>query len=429
MAAARGATVVRRATLYISYFGVTEALVESQVLTYLGEIVRHDVEVHLLTFEQQPPTAEDEARIASRLLARGIRWHWRRYHQRPSLPATAYDVLVGSIAALQICRRHHIRLVHARSHVPAAMGLFLKRVLGCKLLFDLRGLLADEYVDAGRWSPEDVKFRLTKRLEHRCYDGADALVVLTERIKTELRESEPFSSRSDEDITVIPCCVDAARFREAADRRASVRQKMGWSSRTVLTYVGSIGTRYQYREMAEFFAAMRRLDPGSFFNVLTLNDARSLEAELAGLGVGRDDYAVAKVSPADVPPLVAASDAGICFLRGTASRASSPTKIGEYFAAGVPVVTNRWGGDYEDAIARGELGVVVPALDADAYRESATRLRTILADERVRGRCRAFAERELSLETVGGPRYAAVYERLFAGEPDAEASPRCRESA
>jgi len=118
---------VRRAALYISYFGVTEALVESQVLTYLGELVRRDIEIHLLTFERIPPTAEDEKQIANRLLERGIHWHWRRYHQRPSLPATAYDVLVGSVAALRICRQYDIQLVHARSHDPASISITTSR--------------------------------------------------------------------------------------------------------------------------------------------------------------------------------------------------------------------------------------------------------------------------------------------------------------
>src|SRR5262249_38226590 len=162
----------------------------------------------------------------------------------------------------------------------------------------------------------------------------------------ELRETAPFARRPESDVTVIPCCVDLVRFRRDARERERVRAEKSWGSRVVLTYLGSIGSRYLPREMAAFFAAAPAGDPRFFFNVLTKHDTTSLEDELAKQGVGRDAYSIAHAEPPEVAALLSASDAGICFLGGTASRASSPTKIGEYLASGLPVVTNRWGGDY-----------------------------------------------------------------------------------
>ena len=66
------------------------------------------------------------------------------------------------------------------------MALLLKRFLGCRFLFDLRGLMAEEYLDARRWTEDDVKFRLTKRIERVFFREADALVGLTHRIKADL---------------------------------------------------------------------------------------------------------------------------------------------------------------------------------------------------------------------------------------------------
>ena len=51
----------------------------------------------------------------------------------------------------RIVKRHRLDAVHARNHVPLATALIVRRLTGCRLIFDVRGLMAEEYVDAGRW--------------------------------------------------------------------------------------------------------------------------------------------------------------------------------------------------------------------------------------------------------------------------------------
>src|SRR4051794_27971424 len=143
-------------TLYLCYFSVREPLVQSQVLPYLRALNGTGIGTHLLTFEAAGArgchSLADQRAMRERLAADGITWHRLRYHQRPTVPATLYDVAVGIARAAWLVRRHGIDVAHARSHVPALMALALQRGLGCRFLFDFRGLMADESVDAGRWS-------------------------------------------------------------------------------------------------------------------------------------------------------------------------------------------------------------------------------------------------------------------------------------
>ena len=55
--------------------------------------------------------------------------------------------------------------MHARSHVGAAIALPLRVLLGLPFLFDVRGLLPDEYADAGHWRRGGLKYRLGKAME------------------------------------------------------------------------------------------------------------------------------------------------------------------------------------------------------------------------------------------------------------------------
>jgi hypothetical protein len=64
------------------------------------------------------------------LRASGIDWHWLRYHKRPSIPATAFDVAVGTAYAAYLVLRKKADVVHARGQVPGLMALMLERVLG-----------------------------------------------------------------------------------------------------------------------------------------------------------------------------------------------------------------------------------------------------------------------------------------------------------
>ena len=137
--------------------------------------------VHILSFEKNRDR-HDEARMAAmraRLRAAGIGWTPLAYHKSPSAPATAYDIAVGTLVALQLALRLKVKIVHARSYVPALIALALKRIAGVRFLFDMRGLWADERVDGGLWPKNGRLYRTAKDLERRLLEAADHVVTLT----------------------------------------------------------------------------------------------------------------------------------------------------------------------------------------------------------------------------------------------------------
>jgi hypothetical protein len=70
------------------------------------------------------------------------------------------------------------------------MGLALKYLIGARLLFDIRGLMAEEYEDAGRWARGGPPFRAAKAIEGAAMARADGLVVLTERVRRVLFDAD-----------------------------------------------------------------------------------------------------------------------------------------------------------------------------------------------------------------------------------------------
>ena len=69
---------------------------QTQVLPYLRALVEAGYAVYLLTFETVPLGPEGKRRRRAELLSEGIVWSSLRYHKRPSLPATLYDIVIGA---------------------------------------------------------------------------------------------------------------------------------------------------------------------------------------------------------------------------------------------------------------------------------------------------------------------------------------------
>lgn len=400
---------MRLSSLYICYLPVSEPLVETQVIAYLrGLATDHDI--YLLTFETERLSKEVREAITSRLAQDGITWYAARYHKHFSILATAWDTTAGIVRGWSIARRHHIDLVHARIHVPGAMALALRRILGLAILFDVRGLMAEEYVDAGRWKEGGLAFRMVRWVERRIVVQAAGVVVLTRKAKALLLERYEIDGSNFE---VIPSCSDVGQLRRDPAKREALRDRLGWQDRLVIVYVGKFSGWYMAREMARFFAVASAADKQVSLLVLTQSDRALIEQELLSLGCDPSRFYIDRVSPAEVGDYLAAADFGISFIRPSPSKiASSPTKIGEYLAAGLPVVTTAGIGDVEEQISKHSCGVVIDRHTDDVYLDAFCKIRELISQADISERCSATAEEELSLERVGIPRYRRLYRAI-----------------
>src|SRR5437870_1115357 len=167
--------------LYICYFGLREPLVQTQVVPYLLEIIKDDVEMSLLTFEpdlKRTWTAEQLGAERQSLKEKGIVWHHLAYHKRPSIPATFYDILNGARMVRRLIRRENYDILHCRVHVPALMAAIARKFSRKKpkIIFDIRGFFPEEYTDAGIWPENGWLYRIAKRVEKWLLNEADGFV-------------------------------------------------------------------------------------------------------------------------------------------------------------------------------------------------------------------------------------------------------------
>jgi glycosyltransferase involved in cell wall biosynthesis len=410
-------TLEGRRVLFISYNGMLDPLGQSQVLPYLRELAQRGVRFTLLSFERPkaftPEGVAQCKQLREKLKTQGIEWHWLRYHQRPSLPATMYDVAAGYRKAARLVRRNRIEMVHARSHIPATIAVALKRRFGIRMIFDLRGLMAEEYVDAEHWREGGLPYRITKAAERRILTVSDGIVTLTERIWPIIKEWEGLRGRTVHH-EVIPCCVDLSLFKFSDEERAQRRSELGLGQRLTLAYSGSLDGWYLTEKMADFFAAFLKQNREAHLLWLTTGSHDRVRQLMQARNVGPENYSVRAAASAEVPSYLAAADVGLAFIKRCVSKlASSPTKNGEYLACGLPLVINAGVGDSDLLINQWQAGVLLEDFSEEDYLKAARQIEAVVREPSVRKSARSIAEQVFNLKTIAGERYASLYEKVL----------------
>jgi glycosyltransferase involved in cell wall biosynthesis len=382
----------RPRVLYIAYWGATEPLGQSLIVPAVAKMAERGADISLITFEKLSDWRRETlvAETAARLHSSGVDWSPSRYHKTPRIPATSFDVLRGWWKGVRIGLRSRVQLVHGRTFVGGLIGRAVASTLRVPFLYHNEGFYPDEMVDGGFWREGSAIHRFARALERRQYASADGLIVLSHRAADRLRAT-PELVRNPRPIVVVPSCVDLARFQPPPARRPG-----GGPLRIV--YTGAVGGRYELDRAGAFVARLSRYRDVQL-TVLTRESRETVVGLLGAGGLPASVWDLDTVAHRDMPMRLGTHDAGLFFLKaGSSALGCSPTKIGEYWACGLPVVTSPGVSDTDALIDRFRCGVVVADQTLEALDAASQALLGLLDDPETPTRCRAAAESHYSLD-------------------------------
>ncbi|MCX5715335.1 MAG: glycosyltransferase, partial [Candidatus Omnitrophica bacterium] len=160
--------------------------------------------------------------------------------------------------------RERIDVIHARGTFCALIGYAPKILLRKKMIFDMRGLMAEEYVDAGLWRPNSPAYKVITAAEKYFLRHAEEVVVITDKIKSLIAHDYGLKN-----ITVIPTCTDLEKFRpnKTVNRALATMHSLG--NRFAIIYIGSLGTWYMFSEMVDFYNELAKTFANSVFIVVS----------------------------------------------------------------------------------------------------------------------------------------------------------------
>ena len=397
--------------LYIAYWGAAEPLGQSLILPGIMKLADLGMALTLVTFEkpQDLERSQDIKDIRDSLNERGVHWIPLRYHRRPKLPATLFDLAHGCARAIASRLRSRPDIIHARTFPGGLMGLALAPLLRARLIYHNEGFYPDEQVDGGVWAAGSTPHRIAKYLERILYARSDGVIALSHRAKREI-EQLPEVDRKRTPVTVVPSCVDLDHFRCAP------RKKRPSEDGLRFVYVGSVGLRYRLDWIGRFVAVALRNQKHAFLQVLTRSEPESVNSIMRESSLPDGAWSVDSAPHEEMPARLAGNDAGMVFLtRGISEHGCSPTKIGEYWATGLPVVTTANVSDTDEIVRRERVGVIVEEHSQDGYARALGELLSLLEDRDLPQRCRRAAQTHYALEPACD-RQASLYYDLISKE-------------
>jgi glycosyltransferase involved in cell wall biosynthesis len=402
--------------LYISYDGMTDPLGQSQVLPYICGLTQQGYTYTLISCEKVDRYEKTRAVIEKICQENNIDWQPVIYHKSPPILSTIWDLWQMKKIAYRLHEIKEFKLIHCRGYLSALFGLAMKRKFKTKFLFDMRGLWADEKVDAGAWRLSNPVFKFVynffKRKEKDFFLEADWSVSLTHAGKREIQSWGYMKGRED-NISVIPCCADIYLFDYT---KIDIEKKKAWQEKLtisetdfILSYLGSIGTWYMLDEMLDFFVEFKKEFPAARFLFITHDEHERIELAAKKRGVW-NDIIIQPGQRAEVSSLLSLSSLSIFFIRATYSKlSSSPTKQGEIMAMGIPIICNSGVGDTDTIVSDYGSGLVVHDFNTSTYQSIIHHVKQSKFDAT---KIRKGAIDYFSLEK-GVNKYLEIYSRLI----------------
>ncbi|MGZ3420723.1 MAG: glycosyltransferase [Polyangiales bacterium] len=389
-----------RRTLYVTVDGLLQPLGYSQVFRVVEGLARLGVPYSIVSMERAEDLAvEDRVRaLEDRLAAVGVDWTHSTYTQGGALTAAENVTKLGS-AAFSRVRRGDIGLVHARSYHGAGIALAIHTTLRTPYLFDTRSYWIDERLDGGRWFRHAPVLAAARAAERALYRNAAGIVTLTQLQADDIAGGR-FGALGGRPIEVITTCADFDEFRlrERGDIAPEILDFAG--DGLVLGFVGSVNVSYRSDRAARLAKRVLELRPDAKIVALGADPAAYLRL-FAEAAIEPARVLARRVEHDRIASWLPGIDWGVLLLASSFSkRASMPTKLGEFFAAGVRPVHHGCNTEVASWIARTGSGITLEGLDDDQLDRAARTIATSSRDREVQARARSLAKEHFSLASA-----------------------------
>lgn len=405
--------------LYLSYDGMTDPLGQSQVLPYLIGLSAKGYRFTLISFEKADKFKKNESYVKSVCNKSAINWLPFKYHNKPPVLGTLYDIFTLQIQIKRITKKEKTDLIHCRSYITALAANATKDAIGVPWLFDMRGLWIDEKIDGKIWQLSNpiyrLIFRTLKKKEVKLLCDADGIVTLTHRVLPELDRIAKIRLSENKRLAVIPCCTDPSFFNPNnvdSEMKRYWRNKLGIEENAfVLCYLGSFSTWYLPKEMILFYKTLLEFKPDAQFLIITPENPEILRRIANDEGLNGDKLIITEGNRNIIPQLLSLATASICFIKNAYSKmASSPTKLAELLAMGIPVVCNAGIGDTDEILKKVEGGVICHELTPDGFRRI---IPDLISQSNLENK-QQIRESSISVFDVGlgVQRYAEIYSQI-----------------
>lgn len=223
--------------------------------------------------------------------------------------------------------------------------------LRAKQIVNHRGDMIDEFKCTGNYDDASPTIKNLKYYMRRSVGSADMNICVSKNLQLNIEKTTNLSLKN---CFIFPCCANIARFEKLfMDKRPE--------DRIVVGYFGGLNKWQCMDTVLEVFMKLRKKDSRFFFLLLTNSDCKPYEKTLER--IGHENYEIKSLDFSEMPDWIFKMDVSFALRENRPLNiVSSPTKLSESLAAGVPVIVTKASGDYADMIESEKNGLVLEDL-------------------------------------------------------------------
>jgi glycosyltransferase involved in cell wall biosynthesis len=375
-----------------------EPLGESQVLNYLKKIsLTH--KVYLISFEKWDDIQNIQKfkKFKQICSIHQINWKPLRYSRLIRYVSSLKNIFNLFIQAWRILIANNITVVHIRSYMPGVAALPLKKIFKFSLVFDMRGLWADEKVDRLGWKKNQLKYKFFKFLEAKLLKQSKSIITLTNSLKSYLIEQ----GYEENKITTIRTCVDLDSFYPVHSNDKNTFTNFG--------YLGSTDTAYDIKLVLELFSQILRIKENARLKIFTKSDPEQVYRLANKVGIKPNFLDISFCNREDLNAAINELDAILFYLKPSfALLASMPTKIGESLGCNVPIICNAFNEDIQELMSKNDAGKLI---EFNNTNKEALETLNFIENYAEKSICRDLAISEFNLE-LGAKKISDIYHKI-----------------
>ena len=395
--------------LFLSYWGLEDPLTISTVFPHLRLLQQLPaVKKILLVTIERGVGANRELRLAPGFATDKITFSPLRSRQNQPLLLNKIDDFVRFPNELiKLVQLHSIEVMIGRGAPAGALAYLVWKKTQTPFLVESFEPHADYMLESGVWKAYDPRYLFQRYWEKKQKQLAVGLMPVAENYRRKLMQE----GVAAQNIVTVPCSVNVADFKYEPARRHQVRMRLDIATNApVGIYVGKFGDIYYDAEAFDLFRdAAAHFGPHFRLLILTPNPEAEVRAKLAKVGFTAEQVFVTKAAHAEVPGYLSAADFAFATIKpAECRRFCSPIKVGEYWAAGLPVLLTEGVGDDSDIIKQEGGGAIFNLDEPTTVPAALKQIALMLQQPNYRDAIQALAVRH---RTVA--RAAEAYQQLL----------------
>lgn len=397
--------------LLISPWGYHDVLTQSYVLPYIPHILQalnapaNSIHLYLITVERSPNNLSAPVVFASEASSRFF--HVPIVFSGPSLIGYI-TIVLALIRSSRLALSRKFFVIHSWCATGGAIGSILAFLSGSKLVLDSFEPHADPMVETGCWARRGFKYFILRRLEVFQSRIASAYLPVSKYMYdySLFNYGVNISGRS----ALKPACVDVAPYSYKSNSSE-------YSSSIHGIYVGKLGGLYLDVDFFRILkAAQAHWGQNLIFTILSCQSIEIIEAIALRSSFDLSTIHISCVSHARVTDYLQKADFAITALKPVPSRlCCTPIKTGEYWSAGLPILTTSSISVDSELIQREKIGVVLDDLTDECIATSILSLDALVKSNSSNGALSARI-RNIAIRERGFHLATRAYETIYKSD-------------